>query len=228
VPIFPDRTAVAFAPVASGTSIRYTTDGSDPSVSSSIYDRPFEITESATIMARAFWADGTASRASRFAFSKAHANPAMSVEHAEPGLLVDYYEQDGDWRTLPQFDAQSAMATTVASRVDTRAASRNENFGLRFRGFIQVGHEGVYGFHLTSDDGSRFWVDGSLVVDNDGVHGARERSGYVALAEGLHAIELQFFQGEGGMDLMLDYDGPEFDRREVEPGALYHQPPSNR
>ena len=57
-------------------------------------------------------------------------------------------------------------------------------------------------------------------MDNDGVHGVRERSGYVALAAGKHPIELVFFQGRGGIGLSLLWDGPGFEKREVAPEAL--------
>jgi hypothetical protein len=94
--------------------------------------------------------------------------------------------------------------------------------GLRFHGYLRVPRTGVYGFYLTSDDGSRLIVDDSVVVDHDGVHGASERSGWVALAVGYHPIELQFFQGRGGVALALALDGPELPRREIPPGWLYH------
>jgi hypothetical protein len=220
-PIFVDRATVAFAPPAPGGAIRYTTDGTDPSTASPLYQGSFEIAESSTIKARTFWTDGTVSRVSTFVFTETRTNAAVSVEMAEPGLLVDYYEQDGSWRELPQFDSLAAGATTVATLVDLSAAPRTENFGLRFRGYIDVPEDGVYGFHLTSDDGSRLFVAGDLVVDNDGIHGARERSGYVALAAGLHPIEMEFFQGRGGVDLALRYDGPGFDRREVPRDVLF-------
>ena len=62
----------------------------------------------------------------------------------------------------------------------------------------------------------------NLLVDNDGVHGTRERAGYVALATGLHAIELLFFQGRGGVELNLQYDGPGIDKSEVGSETLFH------
>jgi hypothetical protein len=221
-PIFVDRTTVAFAPAEGGASIRYTTDGTDPSAASALYEQPFEIAESSTIKACSFWPDGTVSRVSSFVFTKTRAEQALSVENAAPGLQVDYYEQDGSWRELPQFDSLAVAASTVAAGVDISAASRDENFGLRFRGFIEVPQEGVFGFYLTSDDGSRLFVSGDLIIDNDGVHGARERAGYVALGAGLHAIELQFFQGGGGVELKLEYDGPGFDKHELPQDVLFH------
>ncbi len=221
-PIFVDRTTVGFVPMASDVTIRYATDGTDPTAASPVFEQPLEITESVTLEARAFWADGTVSRTSTCPLAKTPPRLAVSVANAEPGLRVDVYEHDGSWRALPPFDSLSALATKVANRVDLSAAPRDEDFGLRFRGFIRVPEDGVYGFHLASDDGSRLVIAGEVVVDNDGIHGARERSGYVALGAGLHPVELVFFQGRGGVALTLHYDGPGFERRELDHDVLFH------
>ena len=223
-PIFLDATMVEFVSVAPApeASIRYTTDGTDPTAATALYERPFEISETTTVKARSFWPDGTESRVSTFAFSRTEAHAAVHVDDTEPGLTVEYFEQDGSWRQLPEFDSLTATSVLSAVRVDHTVAPRDENFGLCFRGYIYVPEDGVYGFHLTSDDGSHLFIDGSLVVDNDGVHGMRERSGYVALKEGLHQIELPFFQGRGGVGLALRCDGPGFDKREVPEDAWSH------
>jgi hypothetical protein len=222
-PIFLDQALVEFASVPSSAVIRYTTDGSIPSEDSPQYERAFEIFDSATVRARVFWQDGTASRVSAFEFTKAEANAAEVVQTSEPGLVVDYYVQDGSWRELPDFELLTPTNTTVASGVDLTVAPSDANFGLRFRGYLNVLEDGVYGFHLTSDDGSRLFIDGTQVVDNDGIHGARERSGHTALTSGLHPIELVFFQGRGGVGLALQYDGPGLEKREVGPDELFHR-----
>jgi hypothetical protein len=159
---------------------------------------------------------------SSFEFTKTNAKPATVAEDAESGLLFEYYEHDGSWRALPDFDTLDAANAGVATHVDLSAAPSNENFGLRFRGFLDVPVDGVYGFHLSSDDGSRLLLGGDLLVDNDGIHGVRERSGYAALEAGLHEIDLIFFQGSGGVGLSLFFDGPGIDRRELPPGMMYH------
>jgi hypothetical protein len=222
-PIFLSRTMVEFEPATVGASIRYSTDGSQPSSGSPLYDGPFEITESTTVKAQTLWDDGTRSRVSTADFSITDARPAELVENVEPGLSVEYYEYEGDWDELPDFDSLTALNTGVALRVDLSTAAREENFGLRFRGFVNLPQDGVYGFYLTSDDGSRLLVDGEELLDNDGVHGAREESGYVALAAGLHPIDLVFFQGQSGQGLSLEVDGPGMERQEAGGGLFVHR-----
>ncbi|MGE3354951.1 MAG: PA14 domain-containing protein, partial [Planctomycetota bacterium] len=63
-------------------------------------------------------------------------------------------------------------------------------------------------FALRSDDGSKLWIDGELVVDNDGLHAAVEQSGHRALGQGLHPIEVWWFNATGGVDLQLRWARP--------------------
>lgn len=44
-------------------------------------------------------------------------------------------------------------------------------------GVFFIEQEGEYTFFSKSDDGSHVWVDGEMVVDNDGLHGTLRGSG---------------------------------------------------
>ena len=64
---------------------------------------------------------------------------------------------------------------------------------MRFRGYINITTAGSYTFYTASDDGSKLYIDGVQVVDNDGLHGIVEQSGTLTLTAGMHAIEVTFF-----------------------------------
>ena len=72
---------------------------------------------------------------------------------------------------------------------------RFEWFALDYRGAFAVPAAGTYRFRLSSDDGSKLLVDGREVIDNDGIHGGQAMEASVELTEGVHAIEVQYFQG---------------------------------
>ncbi|NUQ50825.1 MAG: hypothetical protein HUU27_13030, partial [Phycisphaerae bacterium] len=95
-----------------------------------------------------------------------------------------------------------------------------ERFGLRFRGLLRAPKDGVYRLHLRSDDGSRLYVGDELVVDNDGLHVAEERTGVIALAAGLHPITVSYFQRTGEVDLGLAWTPPGEPKAPVPPAAL--------
>lgn len=71
-----------------------------------------------------------------------------------------------------------------------------------WKGFLNVVQEGEYAFGTSSDDGSWVYVDGKLVVDNGGTHGAVDREGVLrVLSPGLHPIEVRYFDAGGGAAL---------------------------
>jgi hypothetical protein len=84
----------------------------------------------------------------------------------------------------------------------------SSEFLAQFSGNVFVPITGTWTFFLSSDDGSRLYVDGSQVVDNDGFHGMKEVSGSVVLSRGMHSIDVSFFQGGGGAGLTLEWSGP--------------------
>jgi len=70
-----------------------------------------------------------------------------------------------------------------------------EWFAIRFEGQIYASVAGTYEFRLSSDDGSRLYIDNVLVVNNDGVHAVASADGSRTLAAGWHPIRLEYFQG---------------------------------
>ena len=107
--------------------------------------------------------------------------------------------------SLPDFSRLQPVTTLYTDRWDVAARrfdtgfpgipDRYEWFAIRYAGNFQVAAGGTYAFELLSDDGAKLFVDGRLVVDNDGTHPPQSRSGAVTLTPGVHAIEVQYFQG---------------------------------
>ncbi len=70
-----------------------------------------------------------------------------------------------------------------------------EWFAIRYAGGFSVANAGSYTFRINSDDGTKLSIDGELVVDNDGTHPPRSKSGTVELEAGDHQLVLEYFQG---------------------------------
>ncbi|MDP2483561.1 MAG: glycoside hydrolase family 2 TIM barrel-domain containing protein [Candidatus Palauibacterales bacterium] len=224
-PIFLDAALIRLREPAGaipGALIRYTLDGSEPTADSPAYEDPIEIAETTDIRVRSWWTDGTASRTATFRATRAVPEPSVSVDSvARAGLVVDVFDHDGSWRELPDFVGLSADETLTVDRVLADVAGRTERYALRFTGFVRAPETGVYAFHLTSDDGSRLMV-GELELDNDGIHGMETRTAWIALQAGWHPIDLEFFQGAGGVGLRLEMEGPGFPRAEIPASLLSH------
>merc|ERR1711988_841946 len=63
-----------------------------------------------------------------------------------------------------------------------------------FKGFLNVTEGGTWRFYTSSSDGSRLFIDGRQVVNNDGRHDNRMVSGKVALKPGYHEFRITYFK----------------------------------
>jgi hypothetical protein len=87
---------------------------------------------------------------------------------------------------------------------------REEWFAIEYTGRFWIDKPGPYRFALTSDDGSKLYIDDQMVVDNDGIHPADTKSGSAELAGGIHRIRVQYFQGPRlQVALVLKIAGPD-------------------
>jgi len=93
--------------------------------------------------------------------------------------------------------------------VSIPAWAPEEEFGLRFRGYFSAPEDGVYAFRVGSDDGAVVRFGGATVLDHDGPHGATDKQAEVALARGLHPLEVLYFQGSGARSLQVEWAGPD-------------------
>ncbi len=134
------------------------------------------------------------------------------------GLLVDYYSplrQHSARREAFESVAPTASVTVDRIGVELPGITRSDAFGLRFRATLEVPVAGEWRFFLTSDDGSRLFVDGAEVIENDGDHGMVERSGVATLSAGRHALELCYFDAGGAEGLALEWSGPGVPRQTI-------------
>ncbi|MFP2900500.1 PA14 domain-containing protein [Corallococcus sp. 4LFB] len=72
-----------------------------------------------------------------------------------------------------------------------------DDFSVRWEGDWSFASAGTYRFSTTSDDGSRIYVDGALVVDHWSDHGASTRTGDVTLTAGTHRVKVEYYEAAG-------------------------------
>ena len=73
-----------------------------------------------------------------------------------------------------------------------------DNFSVRWTGTVTPPVAGDYVLGMTSDDGSRLFIDDRLVVDNWGTHTATTATATVHLDAGPHNVRIEYFDGTGG------------------------------
>jgi outer membrane protein OmpA-like peptidoglycan-associated protein len=144
---------------------------------------------------------------------------------------------------LKDFDSLHSTGSIYADKWDIPSRSFSEGFpgvtdrfewfSLTYQGSIYIPATGSYRFRLSSDDGSQLFLDDSMVIDNDGVHGMRDKSAAVTLKQGNHNFRLRYFQGpaaELGLQLFVKEPGQkekifalqDFDQKVLESRRLLH------
>ncbi|MGD0754159.1 MAG: sugar-binding domain-containing protein [Bacteroidales bacterium] len=204
--IFTDSFTFEFKNSREGGKIFYTTDGSNPDEKSTLYAGPFKISETTTIKTFTKWNDAMSRVASYFIEKK---NPIAPVEidKLKPGLIAAIYY--GKFNALPDFSELKPLMTKTVSGVFHTIAGRDSYFGVVFEGYIHIPADGVYGFFINSDDGSKLIIDGTDPVLNDGIHGMREEGKSYPLTKGFHKLRIEYFQCEGaeGLEFLVEAPG---------------------
>ena len=217
--IFVDSLEVSVTSDRENVEVRYTTDGSAPSMSSPLAKGPIRLTASAVVAARCFRDGEPVSGPVEAKFTKVAPRPAQKLGALAPGIRYAYFE--GDWDRLPDFSALKPAKEDTLANFSFAPRSQVEHFGFEYTGYIRVPADGVYTFFTDSDDGSRLYIGDTLVVNNDGLHGMREAKGVIALAAGLHPIRVTFFQKTGGVGLAISYQGPGIPKQSIPDSALF-------
>ena len=198
--VFQESSKVEMDALSSDHSIYYTLDGTDPSQQSKKYAGPFEVNTSATVKARAYNKAKKASRVISKELVRMAPKPAVKAKAKNKGLTYKYYE--GSWHELPEFSQLKVQKEGVVKQVNERLIkTRGRNYGLVLEGYVNLSQTATQTFYLRSDDGSKLYIDGELLIDHDGRHGAFWAYGTTILEEGKHKIRIEYFQGTGAQML---------------------------
>jgi hexosaminidase len=192
---FTDKTTLEFT-TSRPIKIVYTTDGTEPTPESSVYEAPLEFTESGTLMIRSILPSGKMSPVRVITIEKQELAAAVEVGNRKPGLKVKLTkgmylkssEIDGisDWR-----ETSINRLREITMAVKTSESMRNVNqYAAVASGYVDIPEDGVYYF---SSELEEVWIDGKLLINNGGEVKRFSRSDRsVALAKGLHKLKAVF------------------------------------
>lgn len=126
-----------------------------------------------------------------------------------PGLVVKLYRLASSPSTLDAIDFNKkpdmlAIAGNINAGNEDFGPFK-DNFALTATGYIYLEKDDNILFQLSSDDGSRMWIDDRKIIDNDGNHGMEPKESEVALRAGYHALRIQYYQGGGGRGITLKW-----------------------
>lgn len=204
-----------------GITYRYTLDGTAPGETSTEYKKPFVLNETTTFSVRSFKDGLLAGNIHSMPVTVYNFKEATKVTGAAKGLQVAAYEVEA--KKVSDLDGATPVKQFVSQQISTSDLTRIQYAGLVYTGYLNVPEKGLYNFHLSSDDGSKCWIDDQLVIDNDGTHATTEKSGRIALQKGYHSFKLAYIEDKPSMALKLEYNLESKDRQQVPSSFFFYK-----
>lgn len=113
----------------------------------------------------------------------------------------------GGWTYNGVFNQSNGPSTTGSKIMPLPLSEMYQNwYVVKCYGTLVVVNNAYHSFTLMSDDGSNLYIDGGLIINNDGLHAAQTKGGVKFLSYGVHSFELDYFQATGQEELILQED----------------------
>lgn len=210
--VFTDKIDVTLAhPAKDEVDIRYTLDGSEPTISSCLYASPIPLGNTAMVKARAFrkgvketpipLSGDFASATMHAVYTKKKSLPATKLAgEVQPGLISRYFEE-GNWPMTPLSQPGTPVSATgrVTELFDTSARRNTIGFAFEYAGYLKIAQDGVYSFRAPRElttpavDAAydlRVFVDGQEWYPSTRLHNYGVWS--LPLQQGYHAFRVVF------------------------------------
>ena len=139
----------------------------------------------------------------------ASAPVSLKPDEATSGIHYDFYS--GTYPSMPSFSTLKADRSGKLDKFDLDAVikkSPEQKYAVVFSGFIEFEQAGLYRFHLSSDDGSKLYLNDRLLIDNDLGHPLQTLSRWARVPAGLVPYRLEYTDlgGDRGLDLSISRD----------------------
>lgn len=171
----------------------YTTDGTEPTAESPVYEKPITIHQNTTVKTASVMQSGKLSRVRSIVFEKQTPSPAVTVKNPTPGLKTETLI--GDFLTASDLPKDATYTEGHIRGFDELIGESFKNSikevqrkAVIATGYLRIPEDGVYYFCTEND---QFFIDDILLIDNgkDVKRFSRHDSSR-ALRAGLHPIRV--------------------------------------
>ena len=199
---FTDKAVVEFTTTRPVAAMVYTLDGTEPTPASAKYDKPLTFTESAVLKIASLTSYGKLSPVRTITLTKEEPMEALPAAAVESGIRAR--RADGRFARVADLAGASWREQKLSKLREISSREplyRNMPDTLRFfaveaEACFNVKDTGVYRF---SSDCDRVWIDGRLMIDNDGeVKRFSRQDAEAALEAGPHRVKILYIYNVTG------------------------------
>ncbi len=200
--LMPDSST--FISFQSFPEVRYTTDGSEPTLKSKKADSELRITAPSELVLKSFSASGKYDLIAKGNFEIGNVLPSVKLPRkANPGgLKYSFFE--GNFNELPDFKVIKPAKTGIADSTFNMNEAINPGSACLFEGYFKAERKGHYLLAVESTNKVKFYINGKLIFENDGNNPVDNLKSYVLpLEQGYYPVRIEYLnKNEGNLNLI--------------------------
>ncbi len=150
---------------------------------------------------------------------------SVNNEQIIKGIQYNYFP--GIFTAVSALDAAKPKESGVMNGFNLEEPEGVTEYGYTFSGYLFVPYASSYTFFLESNDGSKLYISGKEVINNDGGHGVKEELGKINLSKGYYPILVKYFQAGGGQKLKVSWQRAGSSKEEITDNNLFYDPDKN-
>jgi hexosaminidase len=150
--VFVDSTYLSVKKPYVGMLVRYTTDGSDPSLHSELLPANLLVKDNVTVKIAGFNKLQRRGDVYTITYEKQDYLKPLKVAQVQQGLQFSYYPVR--YNNAKAINDDNLSQTAITKTIEIPLEKTAPSFGTRHRGFFNAFETGVYEFALRSDDGA--------------------------------------------------------------------------
>lgn len=203
-------------------SIYYTLDGSVPTVATGVkYIAPFTLNETTVVKVGVFEDKRLVAT-----IETAYFRVLNTREKEAHGVSYNVYntERLQLWSSLKsQTPIDSGILYEFSSDPVLKTLENKEQVLITYQSYLVINTPGTYTFYTASDEDSLLFINGELLVNNNGKYDVAERGARIELEAGKHRLDLMYYNQKGFSHLSAYYEGPEVPKQLIPVTQLYRQ-----
>ncbi|MEL7586412.1 MAG: metallophosphoesterase [Prolixibacteraceae bacterium] len=129
--------------------------------------------------------------------------PSVEMKNVKQGVSYRYFE--GKFESTDELASARPVKSGTLKTISLEPAAVRDSFAFEYQAWIKIPEKAVYRFYTFSDDGSKLFIDGKEVVNNDGSHGTRRAEGIIGMDKGYHDFRLLYFEDYMGNELEVGF-----------------------
>lgn len=144
--------------------------------------------------------------------------------------LTGKYFRNRDLKGAPagiRTDGNFHMLNHATTSPWNEVLQQNDNFSIQWTGRIKAPYTGTYFFRTHTDDGTRLWINDTLIIDDWKAHGAQYTDGIRTLnlvAGEVYNIRFEYFEAGGESVIALEWKYSSLNWHTIPSDVLYNAP----